>query len=273
MKKRIQIDTTLLVLIILFTGFLYLNRRIYLSPWGVFTSRAHPEERSDEGSQEILPRFARQDEGSNVEKTPRPLIYFISPGVDNVLDFFGMIVILKGVLLRMSARGHKKAHSREGDRLVETGPYVLTRNPMYLGSFLIGVGFALIVWPWWSWPVFAVFFYMRFIVQITREEKHLARLFPNDFTAYCQRAPRLLPSISSALKARPRDIFKIDEAWSTKEKWGLLAWPLLAVALEWLQESLVFGAAQPVTILVVFIAAGVVLIMGLWVAYQYGSRE
>src|SRR3989338_4692089 len=73
MKKRIQIDTTLLVLIILFTGFLYLNRRIYLSPWGVFTSRAHPEERSDEGSQEILPRFARQDEGSNVEKnTPTP---------------------------------------------------------------------------------------------------------------------------------------------------------------------------------------------------------
>ena len=145
---------------------------------------------------------------------------------------------------------------------METGPYILTRNPMYLGSFLIGAGFALVVWPWWSWPIFAAFFYMRFIVQILQEEKHLAQLFPNDFTAYCQRAPRLLPSFSSALKARPRDIFKIDEAWSTKEKWGLLAWPLLAVALEWLQESLVFGAAQPVTILVVFIAAGVVLIMG-----------
>ena len=222
MKKRIQIDTTLLVLVILFTLFLYINRHIY----------------------------------------------FISPGADNVLDFLGMIVVLKGVLLRMSARGHKKAHSRQGDRLVETGPYILTRNPMYLGSFLIGVGFALIVWPWWSWPIFAVFFYMRFIIQIMREEKHLAQLFPKEFPAYCQNAPRLLPSFSSALKARPREILKLGEAWTTKEKWGLLAWPLLAVILEALQETLVFGAADIFAILTVFGAAIVVLIFVLWIAYQ-----
>lgn len=222
MKKRVQIDTTLLVLVILFTLFLYINRHIY----------------------------------------------FISPGADNVLDFLGMIAILKGVLLRMSARGHKKAHSRQGDQLVETGPYILTRNPMYLGSFLIGAGFALIVWPWWSWPIFAVFFYMRFIIQIVSEEKHLAQLFPNDFTAYCQRAPRLLPSLANALKARPRDIFKIDEAWSTKEKWGLLAWPLLAMVLELLQETFVFGSTYPGTVVAVFAAAVIVVIFGLWITYQ-----
>ena len=222
MKKRIQIDSSLLFLIILFTGFLYMNRHIY----------------------------------------------FISPGADNVLDFLGMIVILKGVLLRMGARGHKKAHSREGDRLVETGPYVLTRNPMYLGSFLIGVGFALVVWPWWSWPIFAAFFYMRFIVQILQEEKHLARLFPNDFTAYCQRAPRLLPSFSSALKARPRDIFKIDEAWSTKEKWGLLA--CAGSCLEWLQNLWSLARRNPVTILRCLYRGGRGLIMGLWVVIKIG---
>ncbi len=222
MKKRIQIDTTLLVLIILFTGALYLNRRIY----------------------------------------------FVSPGADNVLDFLGMIVICKGVLLRMSARGHKKAHSREGDRLVETGPYVLTRNPMYLGSFLIGAGFALIVWPWWSWPIFAVFFYARFIVQILKEEKHLAQLFPNDFTAYCQRAPRLLPSLKTVLKTSPKQIFRMDEAFCTKEKWGLLGWPLLAVILEASQETLVFGTTHILTVLATFAAAIVVLTLGLWITYQ-----
>ncbi len=199
MKKRVQIDVSLLFLVILFTGFLYLNRHIY----------------------------------------------FISFGADNVLDFLGVIVILKGVLLRMSARGHKKAHSREGDRLVETGPYVLTRNPMYLGSFLIGVGFALIVWPWWSLPIFIVFFYTRFIVQIKKEEEHLAKLFPNDFTAYCRRAPRLLPSIKTILKTSPTYIFKMDEAFCTKEKWGLLCWPILAIFLELLQERFVFGVSDP----------------------------
>lgn len=224
MKKRIQIDTALLALVILFTLFLYINRHIY----------------------------------------------FISPGADNVLDFFGMIVIFKGVLLRMSARGHKKARSRQGGQLVETGPYILTRNPMYLGSFLIGAGFALIVWPWWSWPIFAAFFYMRFIIQIVNEEKHLARLFPDDFTAYCQRAPRLLPSPANALKARPGDIFKIDEAWSTKEKWGLLAWPLLAVILEALQETLVFGEADIPVILAIFAAAIAVFFAGVRIFCRYG---
>ena len=224
MKKRIQIDATLLVLIILFTGFLYFNRHIY----------------------------------------------FISPVMDNVLDFLGMIVILKGVLLRMSARGHKKAHSRQGDRLVETGPYVLTRNPMYLGSFLIGVGFALIVWPWWSWSIFVVFFYMRFIIQIKREEKHLAQLFPRDFPIYCQHAPRLLPSLATVLKTSPRQIFKMDEALCTKEKWGLLGWPLLAVVLEAWQETLVFGAADILAIMMIFLAAIVALSFGFWVAYRYG---
>lgn len=224
MKKRIQIDSSLLFLVILFTGFLYMNRHIY----------------------------------------------FISPGADNVLDFFGMVVVCKGVLLRMLARGHKKAHSREGDRLVETGPYILTRNPMYLGSFMIGAGFALIVWPWWSLPIFAAFFYMRFIVQIMQEEKHLARLFPNDFTAYCQRAPRLLPSLKTVLKTSPRQIFRMDEAFCTKEKWGLLGWPLLAVALEALQETLVFGAADILVVLAIFLAAVITLSFCLWVAYRYG---
>lgn len=222
MKRRVQIDTTLLALVILFTGFLYLNRHIY----------------------------------------------FISPGADNVLDFLGIIVICKGVLLRMSARGHKKAHSRQGDRLVETGPYVLTRNPMYLGSFLIGVGFVFIVWPWWSLPIFALFFYLRFNMQIAQEEKHFAQLFPNEFAAYCQKTPRLLPSLKTVLKTSPKQIFKLDEAFCTKEKWGLLAWPLLAVILEALQETLVFGATNILTILVVFAAAIAVFVIGLWIVYR-----
>ncbi len=44
-----------------------------IEPSGNFLHRrAHPEERSDEGSLEILPRFARQDEWANVEKHPAP---------------------------------------------------------------------------------------------------------------------------------------------------------------------------------------------------------
>ncbi|MBI5150774.1 MAG: isoprenylcysteine carboxylmethyltransferase family protein [Candidatus Omnitrophica bacterium] len=222
MKQRIQIDTSLLFLLILFTGFLYLNKHLYLE----------------------------------------------SRGADNVLDFLGMVVVLKGMLLRMSARGHKKMHSQQGRRMVSTGPYALVRNPMYLGTFMIGCGFILIVWPWWSLPVFALFFYLRFNKQISEEEKYLARLFGEEFAEYCRRTPRLLPSFPGVLKARPKEILNIREAFGTKDKWGLLTWPLLAVVLEWIQESFVFGAADILTILTVFAAAIVALSFGLWVAYQ-----
>ena len=60
-------------------------------PPGNFSARgAHPEERppeanpplaeSDEGSLEILPRFARQDEGSNIKKnSPTPHLFQHNP--------------------------------------------------------------------------------------------------------------------------------------------------------------------------------------------------
>ena len=48
-----------------------------IEPSGSFSHRgAYPEERSDEGSLGILPRFARQDEGANVRETSYPLIYY-----------------------------------------------------------------------------------------------------------------------------------------------------------------------------------------------------
>src|SRR3990167_9267300 len=95
-----------------------------------------------------------------------PSLYAGSPLTDDLLDFLGVIVVLKGTFIRMAARGYKKAYSKSGAGLVTTGPYTLVRNPMYLGSFLMGAGFILMVWPWWSLPVFAGLFYLRFSRQI-----------------------------------------------------------------------------------------------------------
>src|SRR3989338_3228395 len=71
-----------------------------------------------------------------------------SPFIDNLLDFFGVILLLTGTFVRMASRGYKKKHSGSGAELVINGPYSLVRNPMYLGTFLMGTGFILILWPW-----------------------------------------------------------------------------------------------------------------------------
>src|ERR687887_1497580 len=51
----------------------------------------------------------------------------------------GGIVALPGLALRAWAVGYL----RKNETLAIDGPYAYTRNPLYLGSFLIGLGFTI----------------------------------------------------------------------------------------------------------------------------------
>ena len=194
-----------------------------------------------------------------------------SPVLDDGLDFIGMMVLLSGIMLRMSARGHKKFHSREGEQLVTTGPYALVRNPMYLGSFLMGAGFIFMVWPWWSLPLFAVIFYVRFDKQIVDEEKYLSKLAGEKYNLYCKRVQRIFPSLRHLPKARLRKVVNLREAFSTHEQRGLYGWPILVVVLETFQEKLVFEQTLLSQTLTVFLTAGVTFAVVFWIFYSRGK--
>ena len=189
-------------------------------------------------------------------------LYPRNPFLDDVLDFFGFIVLLTGILLRMSARGHKMARSDKSQKLVTTGPYTFVRNPMYLGSFLMGAGFILMVWPWWSLPIFAVLFYMRFKKEVVKEEEFLRTMAPKSYDAYCEKVPRVFPSLDQLRKTKLKKIINLEEAFSTKEKRGLWGWSILAVLLESLQEQLVFGETMPSHTTMIFLMAAIAFVVG-----------
>jgi len=194
-------------------------------------------------------------------------LYTTGPLADDILDFLGVVVVLKGTFIRMAARGYKKAYSKSGQGLVITGPYTLVRNPMYLGSFLMGAGFVLIVWPWWSLPVFAWLFYLRFNKQIIAEEQYLGGLFGKDYTDYMKKVPRLFPKIKDVLKMKVKEVFPFEYVWSTKERWGLFAWPLLAVLLEGFQEKIVFGETDWIKNMAVVLLA--IFLTGITKIWEY----
>jgi len=177
---------------------------------------------------------------------------------DNLIDCLGIIAILKGTLLRMCARGHKKSFSQNSSSLVTTGPYQFSRNPMYLGSFLIGIGFVLLLWPWWLTPVFAIVFYVRFNKQMVAEEKLLTEHFGEQYTKYCQNVSRIFPSIKCWGRVKLRDAVNPKELFSTKETRGLWTWPLVGFVLELVQEWLVFGSIHMISTAVIFIATIIV---------------
>lgn len=188
---------------------------------------------------------------------------------DNVCTFLGLMFLLKGTYLRMAARGYKKEFSNKGHGLVTEGLYTLTRNPMYLGTSLIGSGFLLIVWPWWFLAIFAVLFFVRFNKQMVAEEAHLSVLFGEQYKKYCQETPRFLPSIKSLVHLKMNQTFPWNMCWSTKERFGLLGWPLLAFILKMGQQYVVFQSVDMTRLVCVFALTIAIFALGLTIRYRF----
>jgi protein-S-isoprenylcysteine O-methyltransferase Ste14 len=103
----------------------------------------------------------------------------------------GALVILPGLLVRAFASGHV----RKNEALATSGPYAYTRNPLYLGSLLIGIGFAVAARSWWVGIALVVMFSAIYIPVILDEETLLRQKFP-EFNVYARRVPRMFPRLS-----------------------------------------------------------------------------
>jgi protein-S-isoprenylcysteine O-methyltransferase Ste14 len=102
-------------------------------------------------------------------------------------DFVGLIgltIVVLGCLLRSWSAGVIKKNKS----LSQTGPYHFCRNPLYLGSFLIGLGFTIILTTnlykdMILWLIYFIFLSI-YIDKIKSEEKYLLEIFKNDFLEY-----------------------------------------------------------------------------------------
>ena len=104
---------------------------------------------------------------------------------------YGLIAIVPGLAIRALASGHV----RKNEALATSGPYAYTRNPLYLGSSLIGIGFAVASRSWWIGLAVAVMFFAIYLPVIREEEKFLGEKFP-EFGDYARSVPRVFPRIT-----------------------------------------------------------------------------
>ena len=100
----------------------------------------------------------------------------------------GGAVALVGVLIRAWASGHIS----KNERLATSGPYAHSRNPLYLGSFLIAAGFA--VAAHWSLLVAVVaFFLLIYYPTMRREIANIQERFPDAYARYATNVPLFFP--------------------------------------------------------------------------------
>ncbi len=100
-------------------------------------------------------------------------------------------IALVGLGLRAWASGH----IRKNSDLAKSGPYAYTRNPLYLGSFILGIGFTIASGRWWLAIPFAVLFLGIYLPVMRVEASTLAGLFEDDYTRFANAVPLFFPRL------------------------------------------------------------------------------
>ena len=101
----------------------------------------------------------------------------------------GSIVALVGLGIRAYAAGHLV----KDKTLATGGPYAYTRNPLYLGSLLLGIGLVLAGAQWALGVVFVVFFLVVYGPVMRREARNLRERFGQEYEDYAAAVPLFLP--------------------------------------------------------------------------------
>ena len=148
------------------------------------------------------------------------------PRLDSLLA--SLPIILAGLAIRAWAAGHLEKNRN----LAESGPYAYTRNPLYLGSFIIALGFAVAGSNWILAVIFTAAFLLIYLPVMELEEQHLLKIFPS-YLEYAARVPLLMPKLGpqGSQVFRPAVFLKNEEY---KAAVGVLTGLIVLVAKLWL---------------------------------------
>lgn len=125
---------------------------------------------------------------------PWPLVGYaavVRLSVGWALVALGLATILWGMATFVKG-GTAIIPNQPASRLVSTGPYRFTRNPMYLGFSVSYLGGTLLVNSVWPLLVLPVVLGLLYVLVIAREERYLAATFGPEYGEYQSRVRRWL---------------------------------------------------------------------------------
>ena len=129
---------------------------------------------------------------------PFLLVPLLMNGTPDEMNWvLGIALIVIGEVIRLagvSAAGTvTRRRSRTVQRLVTYGIFAWMRNPLYVGNFLIWIGFIVISDVLWFIPVAILLFAVEYTLIVRYEEGVLESIFGAEYLAYKHRTSRWLP--------------------------------------------------------------------------------
>jgi Phospholipid methyltransferase len=157
--------------------------------------------------------------------------FLLAHPASNTLACGGALAAL-GLMIRAAAAGHLHKH----ESLATAGPYAWTRNPLYLGSLVLGAGFLMAAGSWNGALIAAVYLAVFYPGVMRREEEELRAEYGAAFDEYAQRVPRFWPRPPSH-SARPPESFSWSQYRKNREYQALagaaVAFTILAAIMIW----------------------------------------
>lgn len=113
--------------------------------------------------------------------------YFAEPDIGTVSFGLGMAVV--GQLFRIYAAGfiHKNK------QLASNGPYAIVRHPLYLGNFLILIGFTIASANLYVAAGVVLFFLIWYPAAIAYEDSKLENIFGDEWRAWSKNIRAIIP--------------------------------------------------------------------------------
>ena len=103
----------------------------------------------------------------------------------------GIGFIIAGLLVRAWANGY----AIKLDKLTTSGPYALVRHPLYLGTMIIIVGFAIMLNTYHVGVLFIAMMAIMYYRTIKKEEAMLEAAFNDTYLDYKKNVPAVIPTV------------------------------------------------------------------------------
>lgn len=123
-------------------------------------------------------------------------IGWVYPPLSEFLSFLGIMLVFLAIAFDVWAMKTLSLHKttimphKGSSTLVSSGPFAISRNPIYLGNVVLVVGLALLFGIVWHFVLAFIGGFLTSMLAIRAEEAHLAHNFPREWSNYQKKVRR-----------------------------------------------------------------------------------